>query len=122
MVRWSNVVRTSGCFFFSGPAGRDDQLVGDVVIETVERDGEQIRMRIGTATFAGTYANGTLQLKRTSKYDYGGPWTTTETIIGQAKDDQPLVARYTYHECEVASKKCPGQCTITGDLAFSKHP
>ncbi|CAN5837935.1 hypothetical protein BH11MYX3_BH11MYX3_47280 [soil metagenome] len=118
-VHWSNVVRTDNCWFFSGPEGRDDQLVGDVRVETVEREGERIRVRIGTATFEGTYARGQLALGRSSDHDYNGAWSTTEVIRGQLTGRR-LEARYRYEECEIATRTCPGRCTITGDLVFSR--
>jgi hypothetical protein len=118
-VHWANVVRTDGCFFFSGPEGRDDQLVGDVKVETVEREGERIRVRIGTASFDGTYARGELVLSRTSQHDFNGPWSATETIRGRQTGNR-LDARYAYTECERATKACPGRCTISGDLVFSR--
>ena len=118
-VRWSNVTRTEGCFFFSGPDGRDDQLVGDVVVETVEREGASIKLRIGTATFDGTYESGELSLARKSKYDYNGPWQTTETIRGRLVDGV-LAANYAYEECELAVNQCPGHCTVTGTLTFAR--
>ena len=113
------MVRTDGCFFFSGPEGRDDQLVGDVKVETVEREGERIRVRIGTASFDGTYARGELVLSRTSQHDFNGPWSATETIRGRQTGNR-LDARYAYTECERAAKECPGRCTISGDLVFSR--
>jgi hypothetical protein len=118
-VHWANVVRTDDCFFFSGPEGRDDQLVGDVKVETVEREGERIQVRIGTASFDGTYARGELVLSRTSQHDFNGPWSATETIRGRQTGNR-LEARYAYTECELATKACPGRCTISGDLVFSR--
>jgi len=118
-IRWSNVVRTEGCFFFSGPDGRDDQLVGEVAVATVERDGDNLSLRIGTATFEGTFRAGALTLVRKSRYDFNGPWAVTETIHGRLHDGV-LVARYQYEECELAAAACPGRCTVTGDLAFSR--
>ncbi len=118
-VHWSSVVRTDNCWFFSGPEGRDDQLVGDVRVETVEREGERIRVRIGTAIFEGTYGHGELILGRSSEHDFSGAWSATEVIRGQLNGSR-LEAKYRYEECELATKHCPGRCTITGDLAFSR--
>jgi hypothetical protein len=118
-VHWTNVVRTDGCFFFSGPEGRDDQLVGDVRVETVEREGEHIQLRIGTAVFDGTYAHGDLSVSRTSQHDFEGPWTASEWVRGHATDGR-MDAHYAYEECEVNSHRCPGPCRITGDLTFSR--
>ncbi len=119
-VHWSDVRRTTGCFFFSGPEGRDDQLVGDVVVETVEREGVKIVIKIGTATFAGTYDRGELSLTRSGSYDYNGPWRTTEKIVG-TKSGDTLSAHYTYEECELRGSDCPGHCTIRGTLTFSRE-
>ncbi len=118
-VRWQNVTRTDGCFFFSGPEGRDDQLVGDVKVETVEREGDQLRLRIGTAVFEGTYARGVLELSRAATYDYNGPWRTTERIRGAMQGDR-LSAHYAYEECDLTTKACPGNCTVSGELVFSR--
>lgn len=117
-VRWSHVTRTEDCFFFSGPDGRDDQVRGDVVVDMVEREGERLVLRIGTATFEGTYVGGELSLVRKSRYDYNGPWQTTETIRGRLVDGQ-IVAAYAYEECELAAKACPGRCTVRGTLTFA---
>jgi len=51
-LAWSDVVTSSGCFYFSGPQGRDDRLTGDV---TVERKGDDVRLYIGDETFTGTF-------------------------------------------------------------------
>jgi hypothetical protein len=118
-VRWQNVTRTDGCFFFSGPEGRDDQLVGDVRVETVEREGERLSLRIGTAVFEGTYARGVLELARTHSYEFEGAWQTTERIRGAMRGTL-LSAQYTYEECKVSDKICPGRCTVQGELVFSR--
>src|SRR5262249_45307994 len=51
-AKWSRVVTTDTCWFFSGPDGRDTRLVGDV---DIERDGERVRLMFGGATFEGTF-------------------------------------------------------------------
>lgn len=93
--------------------------MGDVKVETVEREGERLRLRIGTAVFEGTYARGVLELSRTHSYDYNGPWRTTERIRG-AMQDNSLSAHYAYEECELSATQCPGRCTVQGELVFSR--
>src|ERR1043165_3954948 len=78
-VHWSHVESTDGCFFFSGPDGSDDRLIGDA---TIEREGSHVKLRIGGALFEGTYREGELDLMRISPHNYDGPWLTFERMHG----------------------------------------
>jgi hypothetical protein len=113
---WSNVNTTrESCFYFSGPRGRDNQLVGDAVLE---RDGDKVTMRWGNATFTGTYRDTVLDLQRKSTHSFGDQWTTTEKIHAEyhAQDEGgKLVGTYVYEECE-QHQRCPGDCRIEADL------
>lgn len=113
IVQWSHVETTSGCFFFSGPDGSDDRLVGDA---TIERNGQHIKLRIAGALFEGTYREGQLDLMRISSHTYDGPWLALERMHGVYAHGT-MTAQYRYNECELAGE-CPGRCTITGDITF----
>jgi hypothetical protein len=113
VVHWSHVQSSDGCFFFSGPSGKDDQLVGEA---TIERNGGHVGLRIGAALFEGTYREGRLDLMRISPHTYDGPWLALERIHG-FYDHGTMTAHYRYNECELA-RECPGPCTIAGDITF----
>jgi hypothetical protein len=110
-LQWSDVVQTDGCFFFSGPDGRDDRLQGTA---TLERDDTSIRLRVGAAEFEGSYRGGELALFRTSAHEYGGKWLAFETITGTYTENV-MRAKYRYHECDSAGA-CPGRCEIRATL------
>lgn len=118
-IHWSNVQTPDDCFFFSGPEGRDDQLVGEVRVETVELEGSALRLRIGTTLFEGTFVNGAIDVARDHRYQFDGAWKTRETLRGRLVDDE-LRATYRYEECELATGDCPGRCTITGDVTIRR--
>ena len=111
---WSNVLTPRDtCFYFSGPRGRDTQLVGDAVLE---RDGDKVTMTWGNVAFTGTYRDSVLELQRRSTHQYSGQWTTTEVIKGEYRAETGTVtAKYHYEECE-QHKPCPGPCHIEADL------
>jgi hypothetical protein len=113
-VRWSQVEASDGCFFFSGPDGSDDKLIGTA---TIERDGTHVTMQIGNAQFEGTYREGQLDLMRISTHVYGGSWLALERMHGLYSRGT-MVARYRYNECELAAE-CPGRCTLTGIIALT---
>lgn len=112
-VHWGPLETTDGCFYFSGPDGSDDRLVGTAVIE---RDGTHVTMRLGGARFEGTYREGQLDLMRISPHSYGGPWLAVERIHG-VYNRGAMKARYRYNECELAAD-CPGRCTLAGTITF----
>jgi hypothetical protein len=114
-ARWSNIRGTGACFYFSGPSGRDNQLVGDV---TVERSGDRAILHIGGATFAGTYRDGELAVTRHSVHDYGGRWTVDETIRGRYLE-RLMRATYHYEECQDGDT-CPGTCVLDARLVFAR--
>ena len=118
-MKWLGVRATDGCFFFSGPDGRDDKLVGPVVVDRAESANGQLTVKIATATFTGTYRDRVLLLTRHSTHVFNGPWKVTEEIHGQFIDGV-LQGGYHYEECEVAASSCPGRCTIDADLVFEK--
>src|SRR5688572_14349667 len=105
-LKWTEVVEANpGCFYFSGPTGRDHRLVGRAKLE---RSATGIRLEVGGAVFDGTLANGEVRLRRDSRYQYGGPWQTEETIVGRYADGV-LVGHYVYDECEVGPR-CQHSC------------
>jgi len=97
---WSHVDSTDGCFFFSGPAGTDDRLVGSA---RIERDGNHIKISIENAVFEGTYREGQLDLMRISSHAFDGPWLALERMHGRYVGGK-MIARYRYNECELASE------------------
>ncbi len=104
---------TSGCFYFSGPEGRDERLTGDV---TVERSGDNVRLYIGDEIFTGTFRDGELAVERHGIHDFDGPWTVTETIHGRYREGL-MRAKYHYEEFPVGDP-CPGRCMINANLVF----
>lgn len=114
VIHWSGIESTSGCFFFSGPDGSDDQLSGLAVIE---RDGTHVKLSINSAEFEGTYREGQLDLMRISKHTFDGPWLALERIHG-AYANGTMTAHYRYNECELAGE-CPGRCTLSGTMNFT---
>lgn len=112
-LEWSSIGTQPDCFYFSGPDGRDDHLVGDV---TVDRNGSDVRLRIGDEIFTGTFRDNELAVERHSAHDFDGPWNVTETIRGRYREGL-MRARYHYEECEIG-QTCPGRCTIDAKLAF----
>jgi hypothetical protein len=113
-IRWSQIEGSDNCFFFSGPDGTDDKLLGTA---TIVRDGTHVTMQIGNALFEGTYREGQLDLMRISTHTFGGPWLALERMHGTYARGT-MVARYRYNECELADE-CPGRCTLTGIIAFT---
>jgi hypothetical protein len=113
-IRWSQVEGSDDCFYFSGPDGSDDQLIGTA---TIDRDGTRVKMQIGNAVFEGSYRENQLDLIRISTHVYGGPWLAFERMHG-VYSRGTMVARYRYNECEV-TKECPGRCTLTGILTLT---
>jgi len=116
-VSWDNVRATDGCFFFSGPNGRDDQLVDTAVFE---RNGTELTVTINKkVVFKGSLTKDGFSVARKSQHDYGGPWTVDESIAGPRPVEGSLRASYRYNECEQGTK-CPNQCTITGTIVFTR--
>jgi len=114
-VTWAAVSSTNGCFFFSGPDGRDDKLIGDA---RFSRDGDQLTLTIDKVVFRGRITNLDFVVTRRSRHDYDGPWNVDEKITGKLLEGR-IDARYRYHECEVGTK-CPGPCTIDGTIVFRR--
>ena len=122
-IAWANVTGTDGCFFFSGPDGRDDRLVGEVVVqaaaEAAAREGTPLLLRIGTARFEGSLVGGTLELVRRSTHEFDGRWEVHETMRGRMRDGE-LRATYRYEECQVGAAACPDRCTLTADVVIRR--
>jgi hypothetical protein len=114
-VSWENVKATEGCFFFSGPSGRDDRLVGEA---RIVRDGQLVAIHIAKVTFRGSLTDLGFVVTRQSRHEYDGPWDVSERISGTSFDS-PIRARYRYSECEVG-KACPGECTIDATIVFKR--
>jgi hypothetical protein len=112
-VEWGRHKQTDGCFFFSGPDGRDDRLTN---LALVEADGERVRITIGDAEFVGRQHNGNVDLARISPHDFGTRWLVTETLHGSYQQRSMRLA-YTYRECQ-SGAACPGRCTIAGELTL----
>jgi hypothetical protein len=127
-VEWSSIVRTSGCWFFSGPpgVGRDDRLGTSA---HWRRNGETATLAFGDLTFSGS----PMRLERVSSHDAGGAWTVQEVIEGEWRaatiarhettpcppSDATFVGTYVYHECEERTRpSCPGRCTITANVTL----
>ncbi len=115
-VAWQDVQATTGCFFFSGPNGRDDQLVGNAVFQ---RNGSELAVTINKVVFRGTIHKDGFTVTRRSSHDYSGPWVVDEVISGPRPAEGALRATYRYNECEKGTK-CPNQCTIDGTIVFSR--
>ena len=115
-VSWQDVRTTSGCFFFSGPDGRDDQLVGTAVFE---RNGSELTVTINKVVFRGVLTKDGFSVARKSRHDYGGPWDVDETIAGPKPVEGSLRAIYRYNECELGTK-CPNTCSIQGTLVLTR--
>lgn len=113
-IEWSNVRVTDGCFFFSGPDGRDDKLVGTA---TVTRDKTEVKIDFATATFRGVTRETVTVATRVSEHDFGGPWTVNEVIRGRFLEGG-FTGQYRYSECEQSAKRCPGPCVIEADIAL----
>ena len=114
---WSKVVASQNCFFFSGPDGRDDKLVGTIIVRRDEPD--RIELRFGDAVFTGTATNGELNAVRESTHDSEGTWRVRETLKGRIRAEREMHAKYRYEECQVGAP-CPGQCRIDAELTFAK--
>ena len=115
-LAWQDVRSTSGCFFFSGPNGRDDQLVGTALFE---RNGTELTVTINKAVFRGTITKDGFSVTRKSRHDYGGPWDVDEAIAGPRPVEGSLRASYRYNECELGTK-CPNNCSIQGTLVLTR--
>jgi len=118
-IHWSNVDIVDNCFYFSGPDGRDDKLVGEVRVETVELEGSALRIRIGATVFEGTYVAGALDLVRDSQHEFGGAWKVHETLRGRQVEGE-MRATYSYEECELDTGMCPGRCTMSADVSIRR--
>jgi hypothetical protein len=115
-ISWHNIVtEDEGCFYFSGPDGRDNKLVGEA---SIVRDGDMLAIHIGKAVFRGTVNDSGFAVTRQSRHDYNGPWDVTERITGTSLQN-PVRARYRYNECEVGTR-CPGKCTIDAGMVFTR--
>lgn len=106
-----------GCFFFSGPDGRDDRLVGRVVFDRAEIENGAISLKIAGATFTGTYRDHELRVARQSTHEFSGAWKVTEELHGRVAAGV-FRGEYHYEECEIAARSCPGSCTISARITF----
>lgn len=113
-VTWSAVKATLGCFFFSGPEGRDDQLIGKA---TITRDGDAVAIEFGALVFRGVVRNGQVTAVRHSIHSFGTSWSVNEVIRGRFVE-QGLLARYHYDECQRGAGDCPGHCTIDASITI----
>jgi len=127
-ARFSEIVSTSGCWFFSGPAplGRDLRY-GDRARSV--REGNQIALTLSERTFRGRVDdNGQVRLSRTTHVKDG--WITREQLTGSFDDTGALRADYGYQECEIVLGKrtcTPGQgagnhCAISAKLVVTPDP
>lgn len=127
-ARFSEIVNTPGCWFFSGPAplGRDLHY-GDRA--RYVREGDQIALTLSERTFRGRVdENGRVWLSRTTHVKDG--WITAEQLTGSLDDAGALRANYGYQECEIVAGKrtcTPGQgagnqCTISAKLIVTPDP
>ncbi len=117
-IRWVDVRDTPPCFYFSGPDGRDDKLIGDVTVDRAELGDGNIALTINGVTFRGVFRDRELTVKRTSEHTFGGAWTATEEIHGTFVDST-LIGTYSYRECE-HDNQCPGHCTIDADIRLER--
>jgi hypothetical protein len=132
-VTWTNVSRTGGCFFFSGPVGlgRDTQL-GDHA--RWEQSGTSAALVFGTARFVGDPSRKPIVLARGARHDFNGPWRITETIVGGWTKPAPLAqtimqgdcpefeGTYGYQECNEGNPaECPGRCVISAKISLKNR-
>jgi hypothetical protein len=111
---WTHIRAEEGCWYFSGPGGRDNKLEGDIAFK---RDGDQVTATIGGAVFTGTYRDNVLVLERKSRHTADGTWNVDEKITGDYVGGK-MVARYHYEECLVGTR-CPNHCAIAATLTFT---
>ena len=111
---WADVAASAGCWYFSGPNGRDTRLSGPI---TLVRDGDKVSATIGGATFTGTYRDSELDLARDATHRFDDVWTTHERIHGAFKSGK-ITGHYHYEECEHGTR-CPNHCTIEATLELS---
>jgi len=117
-IRWLSVNETSTCFYFSGPRGRDDVLVGKVTFDRPELGDGAIAIKINNATFRGSYRDHKIVVRRSSQHDFGGPWNIDEVIQGEIVDGA-FTGTYAYRECE-QDGACPGTCQIDARIRFER--
>jgi len=111
---WTEVAASDGCWYFSGPNGRDTRLSGPI---TLARDGDKVTATIGGATFVGTYRDSELDLARDATHRFDDLWTTHERIHGSFRSGK-ITGHYHYEECEQGTR-CPNHCTIEATLELS---
>jgi hypothetical protein len=114
VLRWGKVTDVPACFYFSGPNGRDDKLAGET---TVERNGHDVTLHIGSAAFVGTVNGPDVALKRATTHEFEGKWQVLETIRGTHHEG---VLRAHYHYLECGHGDCPGHCTLDADLTIDR--
>lgn len=114
---WIDVKAKDGCWFFSGPSGRDTKLAGRARLTV---DGDYVKLYWNGATFEGSVqAAGELSLARRATHHFGGAWTVDETIVGTLVGTS-LSGQYHYEEC--SRTKCPSECTIDAHVQIDKAP
>ncbi len=118
-VRWSSVVDTPPCFYFSGPEalGRDDHLGTHAILST---DAQRIRLDFGdNVVFSGELRNGHVSLHRSSSHDFGsGKWEADESITLQEAPEGTWSGHYHYDERDPATHEV-GRCHIDASIAIT---
>lgn len=114
-AEWTAVHAVDGCWYFSGPQGRDTPLAGDAQVVIADT---YMRITWGKATFEGTLSGEVFTVTRRATHTFGGAWTVEEAITGRLRQHE-LVATYAYQECE-HGKACPGNCAITANLTLGR--
>lgn len=113
-LTWTVDSRSSGCFFFSGPAGLGrDTTLGPAALLTVSAQRGALDFAPGVK-FVGARDGAALHLERRATYDFSGPWHTRERIEARV-DGNTLTATYVYNECSAATE-CSGGCEIRAHL------
>jgi hypothetical protein len=117
LVTWSNLRSTPGCFFFSGPEslGRDDHLGGFATLTTTAM-GAELAFD-GALVFSGAASGPTISVSRSAPHDFGGTWTSRETIV-LSRSGAAWVGTYHYDEHEGAAT-APGTCHIDASVVVS---
>lgn len=130
-VRWDDILRVTGCFFFSGPktSGRDNKL-GDRA-RLVLQSNDRATLIFGAISFFGSSRGGAASFERKSDHTFNGKWRTTEKIaLHRTNADLPRAfgggrfkGSYSYRECELKKgRPCPGRCTIEARLELVPEP
>lgn len=114
-VRWSEIVSSPGCFFFSGPGalGRDQQL-GESATFAIGEGRASLDFGSGVV-FAGPRTGDRITLARRATHDFSGKWVTAETITLELAPAGGWIGRYHYDE-HAPSDPTPGTCHIDASV------